>query len=378
MTTPCAWDQLLGQRRAVAMLRKAVETGTVSHAYLFAGPPGVGKKKGARALACALLCADGGCGACGACSRVRAGVHPDFHLLTPGGASGYLVDQVRSVTSDVALTPVEGPVKVYVFESADRLGTAPANALLKTLEEPPDDVTFILLADDVQAVADTIVSRCQVIRFAHVPEPVALANVIERSMAAEEDARAALVAAGWVPGRAVDYLRTPARREARSQLLHVLDRLSVMDAFDVLDSVSSLLATAQVPLGELKVEHEAERSETAELTGRGASGVLRALDERHKRELTAREREGVAEIFNVAESWLRDCLAISQGAADLVLNRDVADAMEPVGAIITHSAALRAIDAVSRARSRVTANVSPQLALEAMLLDIQEVLKCPR
>ncbi|TLM97467.1 MAG: DNA polymerase III subunit delta', partial [Actinobacteria bacterium] len=131
----------------------------------------------------------------------------------------------------------------------------------------------------------------------------------------------------------------------------------------------------KAPLGDVKDAQAVELAEQSEFLGRGA---IKSIEERQKRELTAREREGVAEILNVTESWLRDCLAISQGVGDLVANKDAADAMEEVGAAMSPAGAARALGAVNEARRRISYNVSPQLAVEAMLFDIREVLLCPR
>ena len=136
-----------------------------------------------------------------------------------------------------------------------------------------------------------------------------------------------------------------------------------------------LLTAVKAPLEQVKAAQTAETAERADFLGRGAS---KALEERHKRELTAREREGVSEVLNVAESWLRDCLVMSIGQSDLVVNRDEEDAMQEIGAVITPPAAVGALNAVNEARRRISYNVSPQLAVEAMLFDIREVLRCPR
>jgi DNA polymerase-3 subunit delta' len=109
-----------------------------------------------------------------------------------------------------------------------------------------------------------------------------------------------------------------------------------------------------------------------------SKGVATRMEKRHKRELTARERDGVTEIMSVTESWLRDCLVMAKGASELVNNTDTADATAEVAAVISVPAALRALDSVRTARERIAYNVSPQLAVEAMLFDIQEVLRCPR
>jgi DNA polymerase-3 subunit delta' len=143
----------------------------------------------------------------------------------------------------------------------------------------------------------------------------------------------------------------------------------------VLVAARDLLAAVKAPLEDVKAAQSAEIVERSDFLGKGGS---KALEERHKRELTAREREGVGEVLNVAESWLRDCLVLSQGVDELVVNKDAQDAMSGIGAVITPAAAVNALNAVNDARRRISYNVSPQLAIEAMLFDIREVLRCPR
>jgi DNA polymerase-3 subunit delta' len=371
----CVWDDLVGQQRATGFLRRAAETDTVSHAYLFVGPSGAGKKSAAKALACALFCADGACGVCEACRRVKNVTHPDFHVVAPEGVSGYLIEQVQEVIHDVHLKPVEAPYKVYVFEDADRFNDSSANAFLKTLEEPPGDVVIVLLAADFRDVLPTIASRCQVVRFSPVAESTARAIVVERTGASDDEARAALAAAGNVVPRAIEFLRSSGRRNARDTILRILKGLPVMDGHDVLLAARELLAAVKAPLDEVKAEQADELESAREYLSRGVAG---RMEKRHKRELTAREREGLAEILSVTESWLRDCLVMAKDAPELVNNKDAADATAEIAAVMSVPAALRALEAVASARERIAYNVVPQLAVEAMLFDIQEVLKCPR
>ena len=373
--TRCVWDDIVGQDRVASFLRNAVENDCVSHAYLFVGPPGSGKATAARALACAVFCDDGGCGSCPACYRVRHGGHPDVHIIAPEGAAGYLKEQVADVIRDVNLTPAEGPWKVYIVSNADLFNDSSANAFLKTLEEPPDDVIIILMAHSFDAVLPTIASRCQVVRFRRIPATESAAILIAQTGADADDARIALAAAGGVVARARDFLSSPGRREARAYILRTLNDLAVADDLDVLTAGKELLAVVKAPLEDVRALHTAELGERADWVGKSGS---KALEERHKRELTAREREGVTEVLNVAESWLRDCLVISQGVGDLVVNTDATDAMEQVGSVMTAAAAVTALSAVNVARRRISYNVSPQLAVEAMLFDIREVLRCPR
>lgn len=376
MSRLCVWDELPAQTRVAGYLSRAVASDAVSHAYLFVGPTGSGKITAAKALACALFCDDGGCGSCPTCRRVLSGFHPDVHEVHPEGAATYVIQQIRDIIHDVHLKPVQARRKIYIVGEAERFDAPSANAFLKTLEEPPDNVVIILMTRSYDAVMPTIASRCQVVRFRPIPPSVAEALLVQRSGADTAQARAALAAAGGVVPRAEDLLGSPGRLAARDLALDTLKRLAVMDGYDILEAARELLAAAKAPLDEVKSVHSDELEEHRALLGKQSS--TKSLEDRQKRELTSREREGLSEIIGVTESWLRDCLVVSQGADALVGNTDVADALVEVAAVITPRAALTAISAAETARKRITYNVSPQLAIEAMLFDIQEVLRCPR
>jgi DNA polymerase-3 subunit delta' len=278
----------------------------------------------------------------------------------------------------VSLTPADGAHRVYIIDQAELLGAGAANAanaFLKTLEEPPPHAVIVLLAASYDSVLPTIASRCHVVRFRQIAPSQAERLVAERTGASVEDARAALAATGGVLARAVELLGSAARLNARGRMLGALKDLAVMDGHDVLATARELLASVRAPLDDLKTE-QAEEAEAAAQFLKGSSGT--ALQQRHKREVTAREREAVLEVLNIAESWLRDCFAVSQGVRETVANEDTRDAMDEVAAVMTPKGALRALDAVRQTRRRISYNVSPQLAVEAMLFDIREVLTCPR
>jgi DNA polymerase-3 subunit delta' len=372
----CVFDDLVGQERVAGFLRTAVESGSTSHAYLFVGPTGSGKRSAALLLACALVCDDGGCGTCAACARVRRGAHPDVRVLEPGGAATYLVEQVRDeIVPDTWLAPADGHAKVYILDRAESLGDAAANAFLKTLEEPPPKVTIVLLTDDYDSMIPTITSRCQVVRFSPVPPGRAVALLAERTGAGEDEALAALSACSGVLPRALEFLRNPVRREARGHVLAVLRDLPVMDGRDILVSARDLLREVKAPLEDLKERQGAELRDRVEFMGRAAQS--RDVEQRHKRELTAREREAVLEVVAVVESWMRDVLAVSAGA-DGVANRDAADDIATAAGCMSQASIQEGLAAVARARRRVSYNVGPQLAVEVMLFEIQEARTCPR
>ena len=169
---PLTFDSVVGQRHIVSTLEHAVAEGRLSHAYLFCGPRGTGKTTMARILAKALLCqqAEGaraqgasGCmpdGTCPECEAIAAGTHPDVYELDAASRTG--VDNVREeIINSVSFAPVRGAYKVYIIDEVHMLSPAAFNALLKTLEEPPAHVVFIICTTDPQKILETILSRCQ-------------------------------------------------------------------------------------------------------------------------------------------------------------------------------------------------------------------------
>lgn len=169
---PLTFESVVGQQHIVSTLEHAVEEGRLSHAYLFCGPRGTGKTTMARILAKALLCegAEGarangasGCmpdGTCPECEAIAEGNHPDVYELDAASRTG--VDNVREeIVNSVSFAPVRGAYKVYIIDEVHMLTTAAFNALLKTLEEPPSHVVFILCTTDPQKILETILSRCQ-------------------------------------------------------------------------------------------------------------------------------------------------------------------------------------------------------------------------
>ena len=168
------------QERVRDFLTNAVASGRASHAYLFLGAPGAGKLDAAWALAQAFLCEQDGCGACDSCVRVARHTHPDVHYYTPESATGYLIAQTRELLDDVPLAPIRAKAKVYIIDRAEQLRANTANALLKTLEEPPEGVMFILLGTSADVMLPTIVSRCQCVPFRLV-SPAAAARAVSRA-----------------------------------------------------------------------------------------------------------------------------------------------------------------------------------------------------
>jgi DNA polymerase III subunit delta' len=194
------FSKILGQEPALQTLERALASGHVHHAYRFEGPAGVGKELAAMALAQALLCETGGPGACGSCSACKRAVtfsespphvpvHPDLVLIERGlyraalsstEASGIGIEQIRRIVlSRLGFSPHEGRALVFIVREASELTPQAANALLKTLEEPPSKTYFVLLTSRPHRLLDTIRSRTLPVRFSALPDAV-VAEILQR------------------------------------------------------------------------------------------------------------------------------------------------------------------------------------------------------
>ncbi len=168
---PQTFAEVVGQEHITATLTNALATGRIAHCYLFCGPRGVGKTTTARILAKALNCADrrgtDPCQECPSCVSITDGTSMD--VLEIDGASNNSVDDVRELREVVRYVPTAGSHKIYIIDEVHMLSTAAFNALLKTLEEPPERVVFVFATTEVQDVPDTILSRCQRFNFRRIP-----------------------------------------------------------------------------------------------------------------------------------------------------------------------------------------------------------------
>jgi DNA polymerase III subunit gamma/tau len=254
---PGRFDELRGQDHVVQALRNAVRDDRVSHAYLFSGPRGTGKTSSARILAKALNCAapvEGEpCGVCTSCTEITQGTSLDVHELDAASNNG--VDAMRDLVAHAALgTP--GRWKVYIVDEVHMLSTAAANALLKTLEEPPSHVVFVLATTDPQKVPPTIRSRTQHLEFrllgAHTLRDL-LASVNEQAgLALDEESVQAAVRRGRGSARdalsALDQVAASGSSDAaRPELSLVLTAVAANDAPVVLVTLGELLARGWGP-----------------------------------------------------------------------------------------------------------------------------------
>lgn len=338
-TAPVLEHPVVGHRWAVELLTRQIRQGCVAHAYLFTGPSGVGRGTLARWLAQALLCLNTSqqpCGTCPACVRVANETHPDLHLLnleTQGGRRTLGIDAVRELRATMAERPFAGTRKVYLIEDAETMTVEAANALLKTLEEPPPFAVLLLVALSDHLLLPTIVSRCQ-----HLPlRPLGREEVRQALMArwGASDEQARLLAAlsrgrlGWAV-RALQDATVLVRREEE------------LDAMERLLEVGSL-----------------ERFAFAE-----------AQERRWRRG----EQVAVLSLLEQWEGWWRDLFLTGQGCEDLVVNHDRLERLRALSRRLTAEVVLGCLQALRAARQRLLEQVNPRLVLEELLLRLPVVV----
>ena len=191
---PQDFEKLVGQEFVVSTLENAIQEGRIAHAYLFSGPRGVGKTSSARLLAKALNCERGmsahPCGECSSCREITSGTSVD--VIEIDGASNTSVNDIRAIKEEVLFPPQSSRYKIYIIDEVHMLSTSAFNALLKTIEEPPEYIIFIFATTELQKVPATIRSRCQQFRFQLIPQELiqsCLKSAAEDlSIEADEDA----------------------------------------------------------------------------------------------------------------------------------------------------------------------------------------------
>jgi len=232
---------VIGQERALSLLRRYIGAGAVPQGLLFSGEEGVGKEKAARAFAAALLCRapgeEGACGTCADCRRLASDAHPNFQFIAP--ETHFLrIDEIRALQEELALKAFSDRPRVAILCPADRMTPQAANALLKTLEEPPPGAHLILIAHRVAGMMPTIVSRCQRVPFFPL-SPETTAEILSRHPEAGPEYPAAVLrlaaaVSGGSPGRALSLL--PGLADDREAWLALLTKSSPAGAVKLAES----------------------------------------------------------------------------------------------------------------------------------------------
>ena len=365
---------IVGQEMAVSMLTRALEQGA-SHAYLFSGPTGVGKSEAAIAFAAGLACADKGCGACSTCRRVLEGLHPDVEVVAPEG-NFIRKEEITEINLHAAYRPYEARAKAYVFLEADSFNAEAANAFLKTLEEPPGHVHFILVTDRPERLLPTIASRCLPVSFSPVPAPTIAADLTGRfGMPPEEAALTARVAGGDL-AYARELATTESARRQRDQLLDLARDLPGAGLMDTQVALDEIMATVERRSGERVQDLEKELEQALEWAGdaRTKSWLKKRHEDSLKRQQRRLRTKGLQTVTRVFAGWYRDLALVSAGAEEGVLNQDRLDDLRTAASQGSLLGYTQAVMAVGKAQERLRYNVDARCAIGDMFRSIKEAL----
>jgi DNA polymerase-3 subunit delta' len=382
--TASVWDLVVGHAEQVAILREAVDSGRVIHAWLFTGPPGIGKLHTARVFAAALNCPAGGDGTCDVCRRILRGVHPDVHLIVPEG-DFLLVEDVRAVREEASRSRHEASTAVFVFDEADRMTEAAANALLKVLEEPPPRVVFVLVARSAEALVGTVPSRARTLPFIGLSlDELTAALADELDLRPEQVAWAAAAGRGRL-ARARALLTDEAARTRRSSVLDLVGRLGSGQPSDALAAAGTVVALADEVVAAARIRQERELAELGAAfgSGRGSGALRKRLEVRHRRELRRARFDAIRELVTDLLAAYRDLALLADPAAPPaptaapLVHPDKAATFERLAAGVDPAAAVRAAGALEEADRRLTIGAAPQLTLEAAFLSVQAALRGP-
>ena len=331
--------QVVGHDRVVYLLQRSLERGAVAHAYLFVGPPHVGKMTLAVNLAQALNCEadEPPCGECNSCQKIALAKHADVQIigLVSNGNTAEAksraeigIDQIRQMQSSVSLPPFEGNYKVFIIEGAEQLSIEAANCLLKTLEEPVGKVIFILLTINERLLPATVVSRCQRLEL-----PPLSATEVEAALNSRwgvEPQKARLLAGlchgclGWAISVASDDGLLQQRAERLDRLLDIIG-----------------------------TDYEARFAYAARLAAQ-----------------FSQSRGLVQEVLDLWLNWWRDLLLVKAGCVDTVTNIDREATLVDQARVYSLAEIKAVINSIQAAGEQLRQNANPRLVLEVLMFSI--------
>lgn len=331
------FSDVIGHERPKAVLRAALRNDRVAHAYLFHGVDGIGKRLTAVRFAQAINCeADEGpsgpdaCGTCRSCRQIEALSHPDFVLIAPDQEQAnpqIKIEEIRALEEQMIYRPLVGRRRVVVIDEADRMTLGAANALLKTLEEPPGHSVLILVTSRPFALPATIRSRCQSLRFSAQSQQQVESALVEKQGLSQFDAR---FLAAITQGRLGEALRTDLN-EARAKQREY----ATITAVASLQSVATLLTAAEAL-------HREERA---------------------------------AEALDAIGQWVRDLILVGVGAdEESLLHHDLLQELQQAASPAHLDALLTILEDIEKIQRAANRNLNLQLALETILLRLRDAV----
>lgn len=321
-----SFKKIKGQDRQIEILISAMKRRTVSHAYLFTGIPGIGKRTTATAIAKALNCEvkNGDfCDRCISCIKIEHRNHPDILWIEPEG--DYIkIDQIRRMQEQIKYKPYEGKSKVVITDEAEKMNLQSSNCLLKTLEEPPPHTVLILLTNAHYQVLPTIRSRCQRVMFQPLSAELIVEVLREKRGGESEELKLIASLAGGSVGKAIQWMERGMLNE-RKKLLKKISHLNKGYITEILDLAESL--------GE--------------------------------------DKETLMENLDFLRLWFRDLLIFKETDQPThLINRDLKNDVSRIACRYSLPALFEKVQTLNEAQLALHSNVNPRIAMETMLLKL--------
>ena len=327
------FNDIVGQRVIVESLRNAVINGMISNGYIFSGPKGCGKKFMAVIFSMALNCRgeahDRPCGSCSSCIRTSNSNHPNLKLIKPTGQS-IKIKQIREIISDTARKPFESGYKIIIIDGAEKMTIEAQDAFLKTLEEPPENTVFLLLAENHNLLLPTIVSRCQVFRIKPVDRMEMKSFIQARYDYPPMDVEAAVRHSKGIIGRALELLKDKENFKIRALYIDILDNV---------------------------------------LSGNERDAILLAPE-------TVEDKETAERFLDFSMSWFRDIMVMREcpkAFKDIIINIDSLDILSRHNLILTEDKLNSIMEIIKKTYIYVKHNVGIKNSIDGMLFNIAEV-----
>ncbi|MCH7842136.1 MAG: DNA polymerase III subunit delta' [Chloroflexi bacterium] len=329
---------IFGQDHLLKRLEPTLQQRRQSHAYLLSGPPHVGKMAMAINLSQAVNCLEGPgapCGTCTQCTRIAAGLHADISILIPGqGEEGRSpktvigIDAIKELIHRVSLNPYEGSSSVVIIDGAESMSDDAANALLKTLEEPPPQVMFLLLTANEGAVLPTIRSRCQRMVLVPLSRDAMVQRLVSGHQTTPEQAehlfRLSRGCLGWAIG-ALDDAQVLEQRQADLEKMQETLDAGLETRFTYANEIATLFGS---------------------------------------------DRDAAKDLLALWLRWWRDLLLIKEGAEEFLHNADYSDSLRNQASGLSTAEIVQFINRLMQTLSNLDSNVNPRLAMEVMMLNL--------
>ena len=323
-----SFNEIIGQKEAKKILRDELKTQRINHAYLFIGKDGLGKRKLALEFVRALFCEKkelDSCGQCVSCKKIKHQNHADVRLSTlKEGSSKFSIGQVREIQQEIIYKPYESSRKVFIIDDADKMSLEAANSLLRTLEEPPEYAVFILLAEDINQLLPTIISRCQQIFFYNVSGD-RIEQFLKEKGASDDEARLFSRLSGGSPWLALETLQDEQFLENRSLILDLLSEIKTAKRYQVLQKTEKI----------------------SNLLGEGFP------------------------VFDLISTWYRDIILCIEGNYQQIVNVDYLKKLKKECQQYNTDCLITIMERINKLEDYIDKNVNKRLTLEVLFLGIR-------